>query len=80
MLLFSPVSNKANKLGNYSKNKNGLGLKNVEKLLKLLYAGEYLMNIKSAPDTFSVEMKALLKINEVLLKDEGDRKNARVGF
>ena len=46
---------------NYSNKKNGIGLSNVAKRLKLLYPAQHELHIQSLEDEFSVEMKLPLE-------------------
>jgi sensor histidine kinase YesM len=60
-----------------SKNKSGIGLRNVEKRLGLLYADEYSLLIEPADNTFSVQMQVPLKI-PVALNEPGLKNNKRM--
>jgi LytS/YehU family sensor histidine kinase len=69
-ILSLDISNNKSSQPSRSKNKAGIGLQNVEKRLKLLYPDEYVLNIESTADIFSVQMQVPLKMGEPALQNE----------
>lgn len=67
--LYLYLSNSKSTQANNVKSKSRIGLKNVEKRLRLLYPHEYTLNIESTDDTFSVKMQVLLKTDEVVMQN-----------
>jgi LytS/YehU family sensor histidine kinase len=55
LLLFQLHNSKPEKADTIN-NKKGIGLKNIQKRLELLYPNQYKLNIQSSDDVFSVEM------------------------
>ncbi len=60
---------------NCATGRNGIGLKNVQKRLALLHPGKYELTISSTGDTYSINMKIPLAVNEQLNIQQGNKKN-----
>jgi sensor histidine kinase YesM len=68
-VLYLHISNNKSTQAVNLKNKSGIGLKNVEKRLQLLYPHEYTLHIESADDTFSVKMQLPLKTDFAVIRN-----------
>lgn len=67
------LSNSKPAIQDTNKNKNGIGLLNVQKRLALLYTGQYELDINSTDNTFSVYLK--IKLQNLIAQDAEKNSN-----